>query len=163
MQWDEQPPSEQFRAHSGGIAVDMGVHEFDQARWLTGQEVAWVSAAPGGSEGEPGDPDAAVILAGLDGGAACTISLGRRFPHGDCCWVEVLGSAGYARLPYMWGPEGQDVFEGALVAQVEAFAAHVRGERPQAGAGALDAVAALTAAELAGASLHDGARRAVVA
>ena len=28
----------EFRAHSGGIAVDMGVHEFDQARWLTGQE-----------------------------------------------------------------------------------------------------------------------------
>ena len=35
-QWDEQPPSPVFRVHSGGIAIDMGVHEFDQLRWLTG-------------------------------------------------------------------------------------------------------------------------------
>ncbi len=35
-QWDEGPPAAAFRAHSGGIAIDMGVHEFDQLRWLTG-------------------------------------------------------------------------------------------------------------------------------
>src|SRR5579863_6177084 len=45
MQWDEALPSEEFRATSGGIAIDMGIHEFDQIRWLTGQEVEWVSAA----------------------------------------------------------------------------------------------------------------------
>ena len=39
-QWDERPPSPVFRAHSGGIAIDMGVHEFDQLRWLTGQDIA---------------------------------------------------------------------------------------------------------------------------
>src|SRR5690349_16759085 len=31
-QWDEQPPAEEFRRHSGGIAVDMGVHELDCIR-----------------------------------------------------------------------------------------------------------------------------------
>ena len=32
---------------SGGIAADMGVHEFDQARWLLGQEfeTMWATAA----------------------------------------------------------------------------------------------------------------------
>ena len=39
-QWDGEPPSAQFRVGSGGIFVDMGVHEFDQIRWLTGQEFA---------------------------------------------------------------------------------------------------------------------------
>src|SRR5205823_3197017 len=38
MQWDQEPPTSQFRSHSGGIAIDMGVHEFDQTRWLVGQE-----------------------------------------------------------------------------------------------------------------------------
>ena len=73
----------QFRAHSGGIAVDMGVHEFDQTRWLLGQDMAWVSAARGRAvrEARAADPDAAVMLAQLAGGAAATVSLGRRFPH----------------------------------------------------------------------------------
>ena len=31
MQWDAGLPSEEFRAHAGGIVVDMGVHEIDQA------------------------------------------------------------------------------------------------------------------------------------
>ena len=39
-QWDGAPPAAQFRAASGGIFVDMGVHEFDQIRWLSGQEFA---------------------------------------------------------------------------------------------------------------------------
>ena len=37
-QWDGEPPSARFDASSGGIFVDMGVHEFDQIRWLSGQE-----------------------------------------------------------------------------------------------------------------------------
>src|ERR1035437_557164 len=37
-QWDERPPSVAFRAHSGGIFIDMGVHEIDEMRWLTGQD-----------------------------------------------------------------------------------------------------------------------------
>jgi myo-inositol 2-dehydrogenase / D-chiro-inositol 1-dehydrogenase len=36
LQWDGEPPSSAFRARSGGVFIDMGVHEFDQARWLTG-------------------------------------------------------------------------------------------------------------------------------
>jgi myo-inositol 2-dehydrogenase / D-chiro-inositol 1-dehydrogenase len=150
MQWDAEPPSEQFRAHSGGIAVDMGVHEFDQTRWLLGQEVGSVAAASAGPSttdpASPSDPDAAMILAQLSGGAVATISLGRRFPYADSCWVEVWGTAGYERLPFMWDKAGEQIFLDAMVAQAEAYARAVRG-RPLEGAGGADAVAALTVAE----------------
>lgn len=165
LQWDAEPPAATFRARSGGIAVDMAVHEFDQARWLTGQELTWVAAAPAG---EPAgrDPDAATVLAQLSGGAALTVSVGRRFPHGDCCWLEVFGTDGYERLEFIWGPAGDAAFEAALTAQVEAFAARVRGEAgPEAAfaADGGDAVSALTAAELAGEALVDGLRHDVPA
>src|SRR5258706_4269411 len=58
-QWDEHPPGAEFRAHSGGIAADMGVHEFDQVRWLLGQEFEKVAAMPAGAAGAdaaPADP-----------------------------------------------------------------------------------------------------------
>jgi myo-inositol 2-dehydrogenase / D-chiro-inositol 1-dehydrogenase len=158
LQWDAQPPSAQFRAHSGGIAVDMAVHELDQARWLTGQEITSVTAMPGGVDDQSGDPDVAAIVARLSGGTLLTVSLGRIFPEGDCCWVEVFGTEGYERVSFMWGARGDDVFHAALVAQAEAFAASVRGGGA-AGAGAADAVAALTAAELARDALRDGSQR----
>ncbi|HUA05334.1 MAG TPA: Gfo/Idh/MocA family oxidoreductase [Solirubrobacteraceae bacterium] len=161
LQWDAEPPSAQFRAHSGGIVVDMAVHEFDQARWLTGQDVASVVAMSGGG-GEPAaDPDVAAIAARLTGGTLLTVSVGRIFPEGDCCWVEVFGSAGYERIPFIWGPPtalGDDVFHAALIAQAEAFADAVRGggDAARIAAGAADAVAALSAAELAAAALRNG-------
>jgi myo-inositol 2-dehydrogenase/D-chiro-inositol 1-dehydrogenase len=167
MQWDQELPSEQFRAHSGGIAVDMGVHEFDQTRWLLGQEFEWVSAATAGHSAEsraPFDPDAATLLAQLSGGAAVTISLGRCFPHADSCWLEVWGTEGYERLTFMWDTAGDDVFRRSMRRQAEAFVSAVRGEE-LAGAGGADAVAALTVAEMASESLAAGGaqvRRAAV-
>ena len=155
MQWDEHPPSEQFRAHSGGIAVDMGVHEFDQTRWLLGQEFEWIAAAHAGPSSEPrdpADPDSATLLAQLSGGASATISLGRRFPHADSCWLEVWGTDGYERLTFMWDTAGDDVFRQSMRRQVEAFARAVRGGERE-GADGADAFAALSAAELAAASL----------
>lgn len=160
MQWDEQPPSEQFRAHSGGIAVDMGVHEFDQTRWLLGQEFEWIAAARAGSSSEPrdpADPDCATLLAQLSGGASATISLGRRFPHADSCWLEVWGTEGYERLPFMWGTAGDEVFRQSMKRQAEAFARAVRGGERE-GADGADAFAALSAAELAAASLASGSQ-----
>jgi myo-inositol 2-dehydrogenase / D-chiro-inositol 1-dehydrogenase len=161
MQWDEAPPSAEFRAHCGGIAVDMGVHELDQTRWLLGQEFDWVAAVAGGAlpveAASPADPDAAVVLAKLSGGAAATVSLGRRFPHADSCWLEVWGSEGYERVAFMWdadvwAPGSSPVFLTAMRAQAEAFARTVRGA-PQEGADGQDAVAALEAAERIAAAL----------
>ncbi len=154
MQWDQEPPSASFRADSGGIAIDMGVHEIDQIRWLLGQQIEWVAAVGAGrlppEATSAADPDAAVVLARLSGGAVATISLGRRFPHADSCWLELWGARGYERVPFMWDADvwsdgSDEVFVGAMQAQAEAFARAVRGG-PCEGAGGDDAVAALTVA-----------------
>jgi myo-inositol 2-dehydrogenase/D-chiro-inositol 1-dehydrogenase len=160
MQWDERPPSEQFRAHSGGIAVDMGVHEFDQTRWLLGQEFEWIAAAQAGPSSEPrdpADPDCATLLAQLSSGASATISLGRRFPHADSCWLEVWGTGGYERVTFMWDTAGDEVFRVSMQRQAEAFARAIRGGERE-GADGADAVAALSVAELAAAALSSGSQ-----
>ena len=159
-QWDAQPPSPSFRVRSGGILLDMGVHEFDQIRWLTRQEIEEVDALPAAAtsgEPVPGDPESVAVLARLSDGAVATVSLGRRFPHGDCCWMELMGIDGYTRSLFMWGDDGTHVFHDALVAQAEAFAAAVRGE-PQVGASGEDALRAIEAADRAAQSLSAVAR-----
>jgi myo-inositol 2-dehydrogenase / D-chiro-inositol 1-dehydrogenase len=159
-QWDAQPPAPSFRARSGGILLDMGVHEFDQIRWLSGQELEEVHVLPAAAaSGElvAGDPESVAVTARLSDGAVASVSLGRRFPHGDCCWVELMGTGGHARSLFMWGEDGERAFRHALVAQAEAFAAAVRGE-PQRGATGEDALRAIEAAELAAQSLAVAAR-----
>jgi myo-inositol 2-dehydrogenase/D-chiro-inositol 1-dehydrogenase len=147
-QWDAQPPPASFRERSGGILLDMGVHEFDQLRWLTGREIdeaTALAAAP--------DADSATVLVRLDDGTAAVVSLGRMFPDGDCCWLELMGTSGYVRERFMWGEDGLQVFADALVAQAEAFAAAVRGA-PQRGATGEDAIRAIEAADHAARSLE---------
>jgi myo-inositol 2-dehydrogenase/D-chiro-inositol 1-dehydrogenase len=151
-QWDEKPPTAYFRTHSGGIFIDMGVHEFDQTRWLTGQEFGKISSLfCGVAEAPwPGDPESAQAMAELSGGTTALISLGRRFPLGDVCKVEVFGTKNAEESRFLWPPTADDSFFGALRLQAESFARYVRGE-PREGAGGDDAAAALEAAERAAA------------
>lgn len=150
FQWDGEPPGANFRAHSGGIFVDMGVHEFDQTRWLTGQEFGAITSLASGVADErwPGDPESAHAIAELSGGTTAVVSLGRRFPLGDVCKVEVFGTKGSEECKFLWPPTADDTFFGALREQAESFARHVRGE-PLEGASASDAAAALEVAERA--------------
>jgi myo-inositol 2-dehydrogenase / D-chiro-inositol 1-dehydrogenase len=168
MQWDQEPPSASFRADSGGIAIDMGVHEIDQIRWLLAQQIERVTALAAGplppEATSAADPDAAVVLAKLSGAAVATISLGRRFPHADSCWLELWGTRGYERVPFMWDADvwsaaSDEVFVGAMQAQAEAFARAVRGGQCE-GASGDDAVAALTVAAQVAESLTESAARA---
>jgi myo-inositol 2-dehydrogenase / D-chiro-inositol 1-dehydrogenase len=151
-QWDRDPPTPAFRARSGGIAIDMGVHELDQLRWLTGEEIEDLAALPGAG-GRAEDPDAAAVVARLSGGVLGVIALGRRFPVHDSCWAEVIGTDDHVRLPFMWGEAGHRAFRAALRAQAEAFAAAVRAGAPPPGAGGEDAARALEAAERIGSQL----------
>ncbi len=94
-QWDGAPPAAEFRVGSGGIFIDMGVHEFDQIRWLSGQDIADAHAAAAAAVGEaavPGDSESAQALCRLSGGATAIVSLGRRFPLGDICKIEAFGT-----------------------------------------------------------------------
>jgi myo-inositol 2-dehydrogenase/D-chiro-inositol 1-dehydrogenase len=143
-QWDLAPPSEEFRNSSGGILADMGVHEFDQIRWLTGQEFTTMHTA----RTSGADPDCAQIVAELDGGSTAVISLGRWHPAGDSVKVEVYGTKGTANDWFLPPVGGEAVFHQALRAQAEDFARLVR-TGVGTGARAADAVAALRAAELA--------------
>ncbi len=148
-QWDGEPPAPEFRRSSGGILIDMGVHEFDQLRWLTGQEMSVDSVVESTVFVEPyveGDAESVMISGRLSGGGVAGVSLGRRYDRGDSCWVEVIGTLGSRRCEFMVGPEGDRVFQRALVAQIDAFAATVAGAPPD-GATADDAVTALAIAE----------------
>jgi myo-inositol 2-dehydrogenase / D-chiro-inositol 1-dehydrogenase len=146
-QWDEQPPSAAFRAHSGGIAIDMGVHEFDQLRWLTGQDISSLAVVASGRAPDGiADVDGAQAVASLSGGATGFISLGRYYPAGDAVWAEVFGTQGSERCEVIDPADGERAQLEALSRQAESFAEFAAGG-PCQGATAADAVAALTAAE----------------
>ncbi len=150
-QWDAAPPPTGFRHSSGGIFVDMGVHEFDQLRWLTGQEIVQVRTAstPALDPAARPDADAAQALLSLSGGATAVVSLGRYFPGGDWVSVEVFGTAGHERITVLDPGEGEQPQVRALARQADAFARAIR-TGTRSGAGIRDAVAALQAAERCG-------------
>jgi len=158
-QWDERPPAAAFRAHSGGIFVDMGVHEFDQIRWLSGQDLGTIRAAAARTASEPaseppvaGDAESAQVLCELSGGATAVVSLGRRFPLGDVGRVEVFGTKDAEDCRFLWPPDAEQAFLDGLRLQAESFVRWVGGGAAE-GASAADAVAALAAAETAAAQI----------
>jgi myo-inositol 2-dehydrogenase/D-chiro-inositol 1-dehydrogenase len=152
-QLDELPPARGFRdpRSSGGIVVDMGVHELDQLRWLTGEEIVSVTGVSGAVEwDEPvdGDPELVQLALTLGGGTAAAVTLARRHPPGEVCRIEVIGLDGAERIEFVAPPDGDETIAAALRAQAEDFALG-RGE----GATVADAVAAIEAAERAKAAL----------
>ena len=155
-QWDASPPPDEFRDRSGGIFVDMGVHEFDQVRWLTGQEFETVKvAASQVGSALASDPDCGQIVAELDGGATAAVSLGRWHPAGDSCKVEVYGTKGTESAWFLQPDAGEALFLHALRLQAEDF---VRSVRTGDGTGAtvLDALEALRVATRAAESVSRG-------
>ncbi len=154
-QWDGAPPPAQFRSSSGGAFVDMGVHEFDVVRWLTGQSVASVVALQTPALDPLARPDAdnAQALLSLDGGATAAVSLGRHYPGGDLVSIEVFGSTGHERLTVLDPRDGDEPMLDALARQTESFAELVLGGRRR-GAGTADAVAALRDAAWAAEALR---------
>jgi len=85
-------------AHSGGLVLDMGIHDFDLARWLMSSEVERVSA-----EGallvcqqfsQVGDIDNAVINLRFESGALGNVEISRNAAYGYDVRTEVLGSEG---------------------------------------------------------------------
>jgi len=150
---DELPPPPGFRdpRSSGGIVVDMGVHEFDQLRWLTGQEIVAVTGTAGSVGWDPpveGDPELVSLALRTDGGVAASILLARRFPPGETCRIEVVGLHDAAASVFVTPPTGDATIAEALRAQAEDFA---RGGSE--GATVDDAIAALDAAQRAKAAL----------
>jgi myo-inositol 2-dehydrogenase/D-chiro-inositol 1-dehydrogenase len=159
-QWDEWPPTAAFRATSGGILIDMGVHELDMTRWLLGQDIvegAAFASAVAVHPPVPRDSECLTVALRLSGGAIGTVTLGRRYAPGESCRVHVVGTAGVVDRPFVSPPSGEDTVFRALRAQAESFAGAVAG-KPDTGATAEDALAALLAAEQIGATIRQPPR-----
>lgn len=151
FQWDGSPPSAAYLARSGGIFIDMGVHEFDQVHWLTGQDFGDLTAVSGpliGGDDGPRDVESAQALSALSGGVSALVSLGRYFPGGDMARVEVFGTKDAVRSDFLDPRDGERIQLEALLRQAEGFAAFAAGG-PCTGATIRDAAAALGAAERA--------------
>ncbi|MCA9664841.1 MAG: inositol 2-dehydrogenase [Myxococcales bacterium] len=91
------PPAEYVRA-SGGMFVDMTIHDFDMARWVAGREVERIYAAGAvlvdPAIGEAGDIDTALLTLRYQGGALGSIDNSRQAVYGYDQRVEVFGSEG---------------------------------------------------------------------
>jgi myo-inositol 2-dehydrogenase/D-chiro-inositol 1-dehydrogenase len=129
-QWDETPPPLSFRRDSGGIYIDMGVHEIDQTLWLLGQDLTEVKTQVFPTTEDPGaqnDVDSAQALVMLSGGTSTVVSLGRFYEGGDIVSVELFGSRGHTRFDVVSPETGEAPQLHALKLQAEAFARHARG------------------------------------
>jgi len=95
----EAPPAEYVRT-SGGIFLDMTIHDFDMVRFLTGSEVEEVYSTGAvlidPAIGEAGDVDTAVTTLKMANGAIAVIENSRQAVYGYDQRVEVFGSKGSA-------------------------------------------------------------------
>ena len=95
---DPAPPPVSYVKVSGGLFLDMTIHDFDMARYLSGSEVEEVYVAAGvmvdPEIGAAGDVDTAVITLRFANGAIGTIDNSRKAVYGYDQRVEVFGSLG---------------------------------------------------------------------
>lgn len=95
---DPAPPPIEYIKVSGGIFMDMTIHDFDMARFLIGSEVEEVYAAGAvmvdPAIGEAGDIDTTVITLHFENGVIGTIDNSRRAVYGYDQRIEVFGSQG---------------------------------------------------------------------
>jgi myo-inositol 2-dehydrogenase/D-chiro-inositol 1-dehydrogenase len=98
---DPAPPGIDYVKVSGGIFMDMTIHDFDMARFLTGSDVEEVYAAAAvrvdPAIGEAGDLDTAVITLRFKNGVIATIDNSRKAVYGYDQRVELFGSKGAIR------------------------------------------------------------------
>lgn len=98
---DPAPPPAEYVKVSGGIFLDMTIHDFDMARFLINSEVEEVYVEGGvmvdPGIGAAGDIDTAVIVMRFANGVIGTIDNSRKAVYGYDQRVEVFGSGGSVR------------------------------------------------------------------
>ena len=106
---DPEPPSPEYAASSGGLYIDMMIHDFDMAMFLAGCDVTEVYAM--GTSlvdpriGQAGDVDTAIVTLTFENGALGVIDNSRRAAYGYDQRVEVFGSLGMATAPFACPPQ----------------------------------------------------------
>lgn len=97
---DPEPPSMDYVKRSGGIFMDMTIHDFDMARFISGQEVSEVfvtgNVMVDKAIGEVGDIDTAIITLVFDNGMMGVIDNSRQAVYGYDQRIELFGSSGMA-------------------------------------------------------------------
>ncbi len=95
---DPAPPPETYIRASGGVFLDMTIHDFDMARYLIGSDVTEVYARATVLVDpvfeRAGDWDTAVVTLAFENGALGTIDNSRQAVYGYDQRVEVFGSEG---------------------------------------------------------------------
>jgi myo-inositol 2-dehydrogenase/D-chiro-inositol 1-dehydrogenase len=143
---DPAPPPPSYVAGSGGIFLDMMIHDFDMARYQAGSEVVEVYAAGAvlvdEAIGKAGDIDTAIVTLRFANGALGVIDNSRKAVYGYDQRLEVFGSKGVAcaendmpsavRLSNESGVSGDkplyfflERYKDAFVAEVRAFIAAI--------------------------------------
>jgi len=134
---------------SGGMILDMGIHDFDLARWFMGevrtvQTLAGTLAYP--ELKTVGDIDNAIVGLRFADGRLGVVDLSRNGVYGYDIATELLGTQGTLRIGYLRetpllvltkGTVAHDTvpffmerFANAYTSQLQNFAANVRGGRP---------------------------------
>jgi len=100
---DPAPPPISYIKKSGGIFLDMTIHDFDMVKYLSGSEISELYVK-GGCFVDPeikkaNDVDTAVINMTLKNGVLATINNSRKAVYGYDQRIEVLGSKGILKVP----------------------------------------------------------------
>lgn len=120
---DPEPPNPAYIKVSGGIFLDMTIHDFDMATFLVNSDVeeVYVQSAVlvDPAIGEQGDVDTAIITMKMANGALCVIDNSRRAAYGYDQRAEVFGSKGMVAT-------SNDTLSSAVVSDANG----VTGEKP---------------------------------
>lgn len=121
---DPEPPSPAYVKVSGGLFLDMMIHDLDMVRYLSGDEVEEVFASGAvlidKGIGEAGDVDTAIVTLRMKNGALAVIDNSRKAVYGYDQRAEVFGSKGCVAVT-------NDTDSTAVLSTVDG----VTGEKPQ--------------------------------
>ena len=150
---DPAPPPLSYIRVSGGMFMDMTIHDFDMARFLIGDEVEEVYTAGGvmvdPEIGGAGDLDTAVIVLRFRNGVIGTIDNCRQAAYGYDQRVEILGSEGKIATDNCYPNQAEvstgkavrkdlplnffmDRYTESFTSELRSFVAAVRENRPTA-------------------------------
>jgi myo-inositol 2-dehydrogenase / D-chiro-inositol 1-dehydrogenase len=162
---DMRPPTIDYLRGSGGLFVDVTIHDLDAARWMVGEidEVTAIGTALSDPAfAETGDVDNAIVTLRFAGGALGAIDNSRVAGYGYECSTEVVGSRATVRIGHHrrvhnewltpgsvsrdWVSDFTERYGQAYLLELEDFAASVREDRECAVTGD-DALSALVLAQ----------------
>ncbi|GAB3291811.1 inositol 2-dehydrogenase [Parahaliea aestuarii] len=115
---DPGPPPLDYLRRSGGLFMDMMIHDFDMARWLLGEDPQSVFASASclvdPAIAGAGDVDTALVTLKTASGKLCQISNSRRASYGYDQRIEVHGSKGMLRAENRGASQVQCFRAGAV-------------------------------------------------